>query len=143
MARRSPLAVVSAAQLAVGLAGMLVAVRRRRHYEFLVLRGKAEHVRRDSVLLGTALSAPVVLLAAQAVAIRTGGATLLRLIGATYVVGYLGERLVRARLTPSGFDPVETPVAVAGIALAAAMTRVSAGGPAPPAPGSSTPHPPG
>ena len=35
--------------------------------------------------------------------------------------GYLMERLGRRRLTTGGFDPVETPVVVAGLAGAAAM----------------------
>jgi hypothetical protein len=29
-------------------------------------------------------------------------------------VGYLSERLVRLRVRPTGFDPVETPVVVVG-----------------------------
>jgi hypothetical protein len=37
---------------------------------------------------------------------------------------YLGERLVRRRLRPSGWDPVETPLAVVGIGLAGAMAAL-------------------
>ena len=126
MARRPPLAVVSLAQLGTGMAGMAVAIRRRHAYEFLLLRGREDRVARDSLLLGTALSAPVAFLATQALAIRLlavrrdpEAVRILRLLGATYVAGYLGERLVRERLRH--WDPVESPIAAAGIALAAAM----------------------
>lgn len=37
------------------------------------------------------------------------------------VAGYLSERLVRRRLLPSGWDAAETPVATAGMSLAAVM----------------------
>jgi hypothetical protein len=37
------------------------------------------------------------------------------------VAGYLSERLVRRRMLPSGWDVVETPVATAGMSLAAVM----------------------
>ena len=35
------------------------------------------------------------------------------------VPGYMGEKLVRRRLTRSGYDPIETPIVIAGITLAA------------------------
>jgi hypothetical protein len=35
------------------------------------------------------------------------------------VAGYLGERLVRRRLRPSGWDALESPLVLAGIGLAA------------------------
>ena len=120
------LALVSTAQLGIGIVGMAVAVRRRHAYEFLFLAGDRDHVARDSLLLGTALSAPVAFLATQALAIRAlaerrdpDAVGILRLLGATYVVGYLGERLVRERLRH--WDPVETPLAAVSVALAAAM----------------------
>jgi hypothetical protein len=37
------------------------------------------------------------------------------------VPGYLMERYDRQHLRPGGWDPVETPVVVAGLSLAAAM----------------------
>ena len=40
------------------------------------------------------------------------------------MAGYLGERLVRRRLHPSGWDAVETSLAVAGIGLAGAMAAL-------------------
>jgi hypothetical protein len=78
--------------------------------------------------MGTALSAPVVMLAAQAWAIaalfRRPDAAAERALGglgATMVAGYLAERLVRQRLAPRGWDKAETPVVAAGICLAAVM----------------------
>jgi hypothetical protein len=128
MAPRQALVAISAAQLAAGVAGQVIALRRRHPYDTPVMGGRPEHVGRDSVLSGTALSAPVVMLAAQAWAIRRlqarpadGARRALAGLGALMVAGYLAERLCRTRLTPGGFDPVETPVVVAGLLGAAAM----------------------
>lgn len=64
------LAAVSAAQLAFGLSGMAVAVRRRRAFDLPFWQGQEATVGRDSLLMGTALSAPVTMLGAQACATR-------------------------------------------------------------------------
>ena len=40
------------------------------------------------------------------------------------VAGYAGERLVRQRLRPSGWDAVESPLVVAAIGLAGAMAAL-------------------
>ena len=56
MTRDRRLAMVSGAQLATGLVGMAVAVRRRHEYDFLFLHGHPDHVARDTVLMGTACS---------------------------------------------------------------------------------------
>src|SRR5262249_22701561 len=45
-------------------------------------------------------------------------------LGAAMVGGYLGEALVRRRLRSGGWDRVETPIAGAGLMLAAAMAAV-------------------
>jgi hypothetical protein len=125
------LAGVSAAQLATGLAGMVVGLRRRHPYDVFWMHGSADAIGRDVLTKGTALSAPVSMLATQAaltavlarrpnrrVAQALGG------LGATMVAGYLGERLVRQRLRPSGWDAVESPLLVAGIGLAASMAAL-------------------
>jgi hypothetical protein len=85
-------------------------------------------VLRDSLLSGTALSAPVVMLAGQAWAVRRlhagpddGARRMLGALGVVMTGGYLAERLCRHRLTPRGFDPIGTPVVVAGLSGAAAM----------------------
>lgn len=122
------LAVVSAAQLASGLGGMALGIRRRHAFDIPFWQGQQSTVGRDSVLMGTALSAPVVMLTAQAWATAalfrrpdTAAERTLGALGAAMVAGYLAERLVRQRLTPPGWDAAETPVAAAGICLAAAM----------------------
>ena len=128
MANRSTLVAVSAAQLAAGLAGQLVALRRRRNYDVGFMRGTPEHVARDSLWAGTAYSAPSYMLAAQAWATRRlrrgpddGARRLLGMLGVVMVPGYLMERYGRAHLRPGGLDPVETPLVLAGLGLAAAM----------------------
>ena len=128
------LAVVSGAQLALGVAGLAVAVRRKRSYDFLGVRGDPAHVVRDAAWMGTALSAPAPMLVAQAWATcrvagggqRRAGRERLALggLGAAMVAGYLGESLVRRRLKPAGWDRVESPIVGAGVALAAAMAAL-------------------
>jgi hypothetical protein len=128
MTPRRLLVVLSTAQLAAGLLGQVVALRRRTPYDVPFASGKPEHVGRDSLWMGTAYSAPAPMLAAQAAAIRQlsrgpddGARRALGALGALMVPGYLMERAGRRRLRPGGFDPVETPLAAAGLVLAAAM----------------------
>jgi len=49
----------------------------------------------------------------------------LGLLGSAMVGGYLVEREFRAAMTPSGWDPAVTPVAVAGAGLAAVMAGMA------------------
>jgi hypothetical protein len=139
--RRQLLAAVSAAQLATGVTGMVVALRRRHPYDVFWMHGRADTIARDSILKGTALSAPVGNLLIQAtltaaVARRPSktAARALGGLGALMLAGYAGERLVRRRLGPSGWDPVESPLLVVAMGLAAAMTvlgsRAGVDGPA-------------
>ncbi len=107
---------------------MAVAIRRRRAFDIPFWHGRESAVGRDSLLMGTALSAPVVMLGAQAwstaVLARRPNLAAERLLGglgAAMVAGYLSERLVRRRLLPSGWDAAETPVVTAGMSLAAGM----------------------
>src|ERR671910_2422425 len=125
------LAAVSVAQLATGVAGMVVALRRRHPYDLFWMHGRADTIARDTILKGTALSAPVSNLLAQAALTAVlarrpsrGAARALGGLGALQVAGYLGERLVRRRLRPSGWDAVESPLAAAGIGLAGAMAAL-------------------
>jgi pimeloyl-ACP methyl ester carboxylesterase len=127
------LVAVSLAQLATGVAGLVVALRRRHPYDVFWMHGRTDTIARDTILRGTALSASVSNLLAQAaltavVARRPsrGTARALGGLGALQVVGYLGERLVRRRLRPSGWDRVESPLVVAGIGLAGAMAVLGA-----------------
>ena len=125
------LVAVSVAQLATNVTGLVVALRRRHPYDVFWMHGQADTLARDAILKGTALSAPVSNLLVQAamtvlVARRPsrGAARALAGLGALQVPGYLGERLVRRRLRPSGWDAVESPLAAAGIGLAGAMAAL-------------------
>ena len=123
------LAVVSAAQLGAGLGGLALAIRRRHAFDIPCWHGQESAVGRDSLLMGTALSAPAAMLVTQAGATAVllrrpdaaAPARVLGGLGAAMVAGYLLERLVRRRLHPSGWEAAESPVAVAGLGLAAAM----------------------
>jgi hypothetical protein len=125
------LTVVSAAQLASGVAGMVVALRRMHPYDVFWMHGRPDAIARDSLFKGTALSAPVSTLVTQAalVAIMARhpsrrAAQGLRIVGVTMVAGYLGERLVRQRLRPSGWDAVESPLIVAALVLSVGMAAL-------------------
>ena len=106
---------------------MAVAVRRKRAFDTPVLSGSPGHVLRDAVPFGTAYSAPAPMLVTQALLIPRAArgdvraSRGLQALGAGMVAGHLIERLGRLRLRPSGWDPVETPIVVAGLGLAAAM----------------------
>jgi hypothetical protein len=128
MTHRSALAAVASVQLAAQLGGHLVALRRRRHFDVPFLTGSPEHLLRDWLWFGTAYSAPPYLLVPQvwAVARLLRGPNdrarwVLRGIGTGLTLGYLSERMVRARVRPAGFDPVETPIVAAGWGGALAM----------------------
>ncbi|HSP36256.1 MAG TPA: hypothetical protein VLR26_00705 [Frankiaceae bacterium] len=123
------LATIASAQLAAGVAGHVVAVRRRLPYDlaFPPISGRPENVARDSLVLGTALSAPVAMLGLQAVAtsrlFRGADRRATRAVaglGSMMISGYLGERVVRRRLG-GDWDPVESTIAASGLVLAAAM----------------------
>jgi hypothetical protein len=125
------LALVSAGQLATGVAGMVVGLRRRRPYDVLWMHGTQDAIGRDVLVKGTALSAPGSMLLTQAamtaaVARRPNrhGSHALGGLGATLVAGYLGERLVRQRLQPSGWDAVESPLLLVAIGLEPALSAV-------------------
>ncbi len=128
MASSPALVRASTVQLAAGLTGQVVALRRRHHYDVPFMTGSPEHVGRDSWWFGSAISAPSYLLAAQAWAVlrlRRGpderARQVLRLIGTGMVAGYLSERLCRRRMTPAGFDLLETPIVLAGFVGTVAM----------------------
>jgi hypothetical protein len=120
--------------LVTGVVGFGVALKRGHEYHVGPMHGSPDHVARDSLHSGTALSAPAYMLVAQALATRRVGAgrpsnaeRVLGWLGLSMTAGYLGETLVRSRLRPSGFDPVETPLLVAAIALSSAMAALGLG----------------
>jgi hypothetical protein len=123
------LAAVSAVQLGAGLGGMALAIRRRHAFDIPGWRGQQSTVGRDSLLMGTALSAPAAMLVTQAGATMAlvrrpdaaAPARVLGGLGTAMVAGYLMERLVRRRLHQPGWDAAESPTVIAGLSLAAAM----------------------
>ena len=128
MAQRSTLVAVSSAQLLAQLAGHLVALRRRRHFDVPFMTGSAEHLVRDWLWFGTAYSAPPYLLAPQIWAIARllrgpddRARWVLQRLGAGLTLGYPSERWNRVRLRRGGFDPLETPIVAAGWSCAMAM----------------------
>lgn len=133
--RTQLLAAVSAAQLASGVAGMVVALRPCHPYDMFWMHGQVEQMARHTSFRGTALSAPVSNLVFQTaltavVAARPSrrAQQALGALGALWVAGYLGERLVRQRLGRSGWERLESPLLVVAIGLAVAMAALGLGG---------------
>lgn len=130
---RRTLAVMSTAQLACGVMGLVLAIRRRHAFDLPLMKGSPQTVGRDSLLVGTALSAPAPMMAAQvamtAVVWRRPDARAaagLRALGALMIGGYLAESLVRQRLRPAGWEPIESLLIASGLGLSLGM--VVAGG---------------
>ena len=128
MGYRSALVAVSSVQLAAQLAGHVLALRRGRHFDVPFMTGSPEHLVRDWLWFGTAYSAPPYLVGPQLWATARllrepddRAREVLRWLGTGLTVGYLSERLNRARVRPGGFDPLEKPVVVVGWGCAAAM----------------------
>jgi hypothetical protein len=125
---RHLLAAVSAAQLASSVAGMTLALQRGYNYDVGFMVGHPDCVARDSLFKGTAFSAPVTTLVTQSVATAVlfrrhsrVSAVALAVIGLLNVPGYMLERLVRQRLSASGWDKLESPLIAVEIALSALM----------------------
>jgi hypothetical protein len=131
--RRRPVVAISVAQLVAGAAGQFLALRRGLAFNIAVFgwKGQPDRVATDSWLLGTGLSAPVTMLAAQAALIAHFAATgsqnsarALGVLGAAMAGGYLVEQEFRKAMTPARWDHAVTPVAAAGFTLAVAMARL-------------------
>ena len=125
---------ISAAQLLAGVAGHLIAVRQHRAFDVAVIgwRGRPDRVARDSWLIGTGLSAPVVMLAAQVVATARlalgpspAASGTLAGLGVVMSCGYLVEQEFRNAVSPAGWDRRVTPVATTGFVLAVATAVVA------------------
>jgi hypothetical protein len=134
---RRPLVAISVAPLAAGAVGQLLALRRGLAFNIAGIgwKGQPDRVATESLLLGTGLSAPVTMLAAQAAVIAHFAATgsqnsarALGVLGAAMARGYLVEQEFRTALTPVGWDRAVTPVAAAGFALALSMARLGLSG---------------
>lgn len=123
--------------IVAGAAGQLLALRRGLAFNIAVIgwKGQPDRVAKDSWLLGTGLSAPVTMLAAQAAATAHFAATgsqnsarALAVLGMAMIGGYLVEQEFRTAVTPARWDRAVTPVAMAGFALALAMARLGLSG---------------
>ncbi|WP_369134024.1 hypothetical protein [Modestobacter sp. I12A-02662] len=132
MTYRATLVALSSVQLAAQLAGHVVAVRRRRHFDVPFMAGSPEHIVRDWLWFGTAYSAPPYLLGPQIWAIARllrgpddRACRVLRRLGTGLTLGYPSERWNRVRLRPGRFDPIETPIVVAGWSGAVAMALLA------------------
>ena len=125
--RISALALVSTAQLALGLVGLRRAVSTGTCYDLGFLRGSLDTARRDRWLMGTNLSAPGVMLLAQGLATvalvsgrrRRVAARTLGILGAVMALGYPAEVSVRQAWRHP--DRVVAPLTAVAEALAIAM----------------------
>ncbi|HZJ07267.1 MAG TPA: hypothetical protein VFD59_17605 [Nocardioidaceae bacterium] len=133
MRSRTALVAISAVQLGAGVAGQLIALRDSRSFHIALIgwQGRTDRVAHDSWLLGTGLSAPVVMLTAQAIATARLAAgpspnarRILGALGAAMTGGYLIEQEFRDVLSSSGWDPLVSPVAAVGFGLSATMALV-------------------
>lgn len=128
------LAVVSTAELLIQLAGLRIALRRQLPPDLLLVGGPlaTAHLARTSIVLGTARSAPGVMLGAQAAATasllaRPGrrARTTLGVLGAAMVLGHLVER--NSPLWPRHHDRASTPLYALGLAGSIAMATLALG----------------
>ncbi|SDC19822.1 hypothetical protein SAMN05660690_0889 [Geodermatophilus telluris] len=133
MTRRRALVAVAAVQLAAGVAGQALALRRRRAFDTPLLAGDPARVGRDAWWAGTALGPPAWTLAVHGWALArlaarpdARAAAVLGWVGAALVPGYLQERLVRQRLASPAAEPAETAVVAVGLATAGAMAVLGA-----------------
>ncbi|SFP97541.1 hypothetical protein SAMN05660464_0378 [Geodermatophilus dictyosporus] len=133
MTGRRALLAVAGVQLAAGLAGQVLALRRRRAFDTPLLAGDPARVGRDAWWAGTALGPPAWTLAVHAGALARlaarpdrRAAAVLGWVGAALVPGYLQERLVRQRLASPADAPGEAAVAAAGLVAAGAMAVLGA-----------------
>jgi hypothetical protein len=125
------LAAVSTVQLLSGLAGLRTAIQRRLPSNplFVNIQFPTSHIARDSFFLGTARSAPDVMLLTQAAAtaslVMSPGPRARRtlgVLGAIMIFGYLVER--ESPLWPGRGGRLDTPLYAVGLAGAIAMARL-------------------
>ena len=116
----------------MNLAGLVLALRRRHAFDVPFMHGDPARIGRQSIVFGTALSAPIILLIAHGLAsarLSQGpdptASRLLRALGAVYVGGYLAERRVRRCFTRNGWDHVESPLLLTALVLSIAMLAVA------------------
>lgn len=130
------LALTSAVQLGLGLAGLRTALRHRIAYDLRFVRGSRENIGRDAWLMGTAFSAPVVMLALQAVCttrllVRPAprAARALGLLGLAMSLGCPAEHAVRQswRHPDASVTAITAGVAALAVVMAWLGLRPTAG----------------
>ena len=96
------LAIVSAAQLMLGFAGLARAIRNRGSFDIGIMRGSPTTIERDQWVTGTSLSAPGLMLVLQTLSTiglftsqRQAAARSLMVLGLIMSLGYPAEREVR------------------------------------------------
>jgi hypothetical protein len=129
--RLTALAGCSAVQLVTGTLALRYAVERGLAVDIAGIRRRGADVPRDSWFLGTGITAPIAMMAVQAVATgrvlryaNRAAARTLGVLGAVMVVGYVGERETRSALTPGRWDRRVSPLTGAGLALAVLMAAL-------------------
>jgi hypothetical protein len=129
---RTLLLAAAGAHLAVAIASMTVALSRSSPFHLPFWRGDPHLVLRDSFLMGTALSEPVVMMLAEAAAIAAlirgpsrNASAVLGWLGAANLPGYALEQQVRSRLRPGSWDAIESLLIVGGVKLSCAMVIVA------------------
>ncbi|MBI1377868.1 MAG: hypothetical protein GC157_10355 [Frankiales bacterium] len=126
MTRHRLLGVVAGLQVATAFVALRYAVERELSMDALGVRREGRDIARDAWFIGTGITPPLVMMAAQATAgsvvMRRPSAPASRVLGALGAVmaaGYLLERESRSALTR--WDPRLTPLTAAGVALTAPM----------------------
>lgn len=126
------LAVVSTAQLALGLIGLRQALREGTTYDVWKLKGDPGRIKRDQWVLGTGLSASGVMLILQGVATagllsrrrRRAAAKTLGVHGAVMCGGYPVEKSVRQAWQGNSPDRSIMPLTAAATGRAAVMAEL-------------------
>ena len=126
------LAAASAAQLALGIAGLRKALRDRTSYDVWKLKGDPKRIERDQWVAGTNLSAPGVMLILQGIATagllnrrtRRTAARTIGILGAIQSAGYPAEKSVRQAWRGKSPDKSMMPMTAAATGLAALMAAL-------------------
>jgi hypothetical protein len=119
---------VAALQLTTAFVALRYAVERELAVDTPVLHREGRDVARDSWFLGTGITPPLMMMAAQACAVATVAvrpsrvaARTLGILGSVMVIGYVAEQETRRALTPARWDSRVTPLTAIGLGLAVPM----------------------
>jgi hypothetical protein len=110
--------------LAVSLIGALAAIGRRREARFAGIRLPGSPVA-QALTIGTAMSAPPIMLAGLVISARGGRNDIVRLLSAIFLVGILGEPDTWSVVRRPRSDRLATACVILEIVLPAALLRES------------------